>query len=152
MTCSWLHARSRQGIHVNTFVWPVRVYYEDTDSGGIVYHANYLKYMERARTEWLRALGFDQSRLKQELGMIFVVHSLQIDYEKPAQIDDKLEVVTQVAAQRRASLLFHQFIQRDGPEPLVLVRSDVKVACLDSQTLRPRAIPDQIRTELTDVG
>lgn len=137
---------------MNAFVWPIRVYYEDTDSGGIVYHANYLKYMERARTEWLRALGFDQSRLKQELGLIFVVRSLQIEYEKPAQIDDKLEVVTQVAAQRRASLLFHQLIQRIGTETAVLIRSEVKVACLDSQTLKPRAIPDQIRMELTDVG
>jgi len=137
---------------VNAFVWPIRVYYEDTDSGGIVYHANYLKYMERARTEWLRARGFDQGRLKQELGVIFVVRSLQIEYEKPAQIDDKLQVVTQVAAQRRASLLFHQLIQREDPEPVVLIRSEVKVACLDSRTLKPRAIPDQIRMELTDVG
>jgi acyl-CoA thioester hydrolase len=137
---------------VNTFVWPVRVYYEDTDSGGIVYHANYLKFMERARTEWLRTLGFDQSRLKQELGMIFVVRSIQIEYEKPAQFDDSLEVVTQVAAQRRASLLFHQLIQRVGSEPAVLIRSEVKVACLDSQTLKPRPIPDQVRMELTDVG
>ena len=137
---------------MNAFVWPIRVYYEDTDSGGIVYHANYLKYMERARTEWLRARGFDQGRLKQELGGIFVVRSLQIEYEKPAQIDDKLQVVTQVAAQRRASLLFHQLIQREDPEPVVLIRSEVKVACLDSRTLKPRAIPDQIRMELTDVG
>lgn len=137
---------------MNAFVWPIRVYYEDTESGGIVYHANYLKYMERARTEWLRARGFDQGRLKQELGVIFVVRSLQIEYEKPAQIDDKLQVVTQVAAQRRASLLFHQLIQREDPEPVVLIRSEVKVACLDSRTLKPRAIPDQIRMELTDVG
>ena len=137
---------------MNAFVWPIRVYYEDTDSGGIVYHANYLKYMERARTEWLRARGFDQGRLKQELGVIFVVRSLQIEYEKPAQIDDKLQVVTQVAAQRRASLLFHQLIQREDPDPVVLIRSEVKVACLDSRTLKPRAIPDQIRMELTDVG
>ena len=110
---------------MNAFVWPIRVYYEDTDSGGIVYHANYLKYMERARTEWLRARGFDQGRLKQELGVIFVVRSLQIEYEKPAQIDDKLQVVTQVAAQRRASLLFHQLIQREDPEPVVLIRSEI---------------------------
>ena len=137
---------------MNTFVWPVRVYYEDTDSGGIVYHANYLKFMERARTEWLRALGFDQSRLKQELGMIFVVRSIQIEYEKPAQFDDSLEVVTHVAAQRRASMLFHQLIQRVGSEPTVLIRSEVKVACLDSRTLKPRPIPDQVRMELTDVG
>src|SRR5690554_3080398 len=135
-----------------SFKWHARVYYEDTDAGGIVYHANYLKYMERARTEWLRARGFDQGRLKQELGVIFVVRSLQIEYEKPAQIDDKLQVVTQVAAQRRASLLFHQLIQREDPEPVVLIRSEVKVACLDSRTLKPRAIPDQIRMELTDVG
>lgn len=137
---------------MNSFVWPVRVYYEDTDLGGIVYHANYLKFMERGRTEWLRALGFDQSRLKSELNMIFVVRSLQVDYEKPALFDDELEIVTRVAAQRRASLVFHQTIQRAGPEPVVLIEAQVKVACLDSETLRPRPIPDQIRLELTNVG
>lgn len=137
---------------MNTFVWPVRVYYEDTDLGGIVYHANYLKFMERGRTEWLRALGFDQSRLKSELNMIFVVRSLQVDYEKPALFDDKLEIVTRVAAQRRASLVFHQTIQRAEPERVVLIEAQVKVACLDSETLKPRPIPDQIRLELTNVG
>lgn len=137
---------------MNTFVWPVRVYYEDTDLGGIVYHANYLKFMERGRTEWLRALGFDQSRLKHELNMIFVVRSLQVDYEKPALFDDKLEIATRVAAHRRASLVFHQTIQRIEPEPVVLIEAQVKVACLDSETLRPRAIPDQIKLELTNVG
>lgn len=137
---------------MNTFVWPVRVYYEDTDLGGIVYHANYLKFMERGRTEWLRALGFDQSRLKQELGMIFVVRSVQIEYEKPALFDDKLEIVTRVAAHRRASLVFHQIVRRVEPESITLIDAQVKVACLDSETLRPRAIPDQIRLELTNVG
>lgn len=137
---------------MNTFVWPVRVYYEDTDLGGIVYHANYLKFMERGRTEWLRALGFDQSRLKLELGMIFVVRSVQIEYEKPAQFDDKLEIVTRVTAHRRASLVFDQSIHRTEPESAILTKAQVKVACLDSETLKPRAIPDQIRLELTHVG
>lgn len=137
---------------MSTFIWPVRVYYEDTDLGGIVYHANYLKFMERGRTEWLRALGFDQSRLKLELGMIFVVRSMQIEYERPAQFDDKLEIVTRVAAHRRASLVFDQSIRRAEPESVVLTTAQVKVACLDSETLKPRAIPDQIRLELTHVG
>lgn len=137
---------------MNVFVWPVRVYYEDTDSGGIVYHANYLKFMERGRTEWLRALGFDQSRLKQELGILFVVRSLRIDYAKPAQFDDKLEIVTRVMARRGASLLFHQAVRRVEPEPALLAEGEVKVACLDAHTLRPRPLPDLIATEIEDVG
>jgi acyl-CoA thioester hydrolase len=137
---------------VNVFVLPVRVYYEDTDAGGIVYHANYLRFMERARTEWLRSLGFDQSRLKRELGMIFVVRSIQIEYKKPAQFDDTLEIVTHVMASRGASLVFHQAIRRIEPEPTLLAEAQVKIACLDADTLRPRPIPALIRTEIEDVG
>jgi acyl-CoA thioester hydrolase len=137
---------------VNVFVWPVRVYYEDTDSGGIVYHANYLKFMERGRTEWLRSLGFDQSRLNKELGIIFVVRSIEIEYEKPAQFDDTLEIATRVMACRGASLLFHQAVRRIEPEPASLAEAQVKVACLDAHALRPRPIPDPIRTEIKDVG
>lgn len=133
-------------------IWPIRVYYEDTDSGGIVYHANYLKFMERARTEWLRSLGFDQRRLKRELGMIFVVRSIQIEYEKPAQFDDKLEIATHVMACRGASLVFHQAIRRVEPEPASLAQAQVKVACLDARTFRPRPIPDPMRMEIKDVG
>lgn len=137
---------------MSAFVLPVRVYYEDTDAGGIVYHANYLRFMERGRTEWLRTLGFDQSRLKRELGLIFVVRSLQINYQKPAQFDDALEIVTQVMACRGASLVFHQTVRRIEPEPASLAEAEVKIACLDADTLRPRPVPSTIRTEIKDVG
>lgn len=137
---------------MSAFIWPIRVYYEDTDSGGIVYHANYLKFMERGRTEWLRALGFDQSRLTRELGIIFVVRSLEIEYYKPALYDDRLEIATHIVASRGASLRFHQAVRRSEPTPELLADGDVKVACLDAQTLKPRPIPDAIRTEIVDVG
>jgi acyl-CoA thioester hydrolase len=137
---------------VDAFVWPVRVYYEDTDSGGLVYHANYLKFMERARTEWLRSLGFDQSRLQAELGVVFAVRSVGIDYLRPARYDDALEVLTRVTACRGASLTFAQSVRRINSQPELLIEASVKVACLNAGTLRPFPIPDDIRTEIKDVG
>ncbi len=141
-------------IPVSEFRWPIRVYYEDTDAGGIVYHANYLRFMERARTEWLRALGFEQDRLLQELRVLFVVRSLEADYLKPALFNDSLEVITTVPQVRRASLLFRQEIVRNTAtgESTTLLRAKVKVACLAADTLRPVAIPDAIRMEMNDVG
>lgn len=133
--------------------WPVRVYYEDTDSGGIVYHANYLKFMERARTEWLRELGFEQDQLRQELRVLFAVRSLEVDYLKPALFNDQLEVVTEVARPRHASLLFNQDVVRlsaTGVE--TLVRARVKVACIGADDKRPVALPDAIKLEMKDVG
>jgi len=137
---------------VDAFVWPVRVYYEDTDAGGLVYHANYLKFMERARTEWLRSLGFEQNALIRELAVMFAVRAMQIDFLKPAHFDDALEIVTRVDACRGASLLFAQSVVRSGREPELLCRAQVKVACLDARTLRPRPIPDKIKLEISDVG
>lgn len=139
---------------MSEFRWPIRVYYEDTDAGGIVYHANYLRFMERARTEWLRALGFEQDRLLQELRVLFVVRSLEADYLKPALFNDSLEVITTVPQVRRASLLFRQEIVRNTAtgESTTLLRAKVKVACLAADTLRPVAIPDAIRMEMNDVG
>jgi len=137
---------------VDTFTWPVRVYYEDTDSGGLVYHANYLKFMERARTEWLRRLGFEQRRLHEELGVIFTVRSLDIDYRKPAHFDDALRVSARVTEQRGASLVFEQAIAREQALEDTLVRATVKVACVDAATLKPRAIPETIKTEIANVG
>ncbi len=126
------------------FIWPVRVYYEDTDSGGVVYHANYLRFMERARTEWLRALGFEQDRLAGEEGIIFAVRSLSIDYRAPARFNDALEVRSSLRELRRASMLFHQRIVRaDGPER-ELCSATVSIACVSTAAMRPAAIPPVI--------
>jgi acyl-CoA thioester hydrolase len=128
------------------FSWPVRVYYEDTDTGGVVYYANYLKFMERARTEWLRDLGFEQDDLIKNEQMIFAVRSVQMDYLKPALFNQALEVTASIATAGKASVVFEQEIIRNNQEgqPEVLARGKVKLACLNSETLRPRQIPDPI--------
>lgn len=127
------------------FRWPVRVYWEDTDAGGIVYHASYLRFMERARTEWLRAAGFEQQRLRDEQGIQFTVTRLAIEYRSPGRYDDRLQVGVRLARARRASLDLEQTVQReDGP---LLASAAVRVACLDAASLRPRALPPHLRSE-----
>ena len=135
------------------FVWPVRVYYEDTDTGGIVYHANYLKFLERARTEWLRRIGVEQSVLKQELGIMFAVHSLEIAFRKPARFDDLLEVETRLGGHKNVSLVFdQQVVRRNGEQqPDTLCSAAVTCVCLDRDSMRPRAIPHRIIAELSNV-
>lgn len=123
------------------FRLPVRVYYEDTDAGGVVYYANYLKYFERARTERLRALGFDQGVLVREWNFLFVVRSIEVQYEQPARLDDLLEVSAPVELPGRASLTFGQAIERGGE---VLCRGRVRIASLDATTFRPRPMPTEI--------
>jgi acyl-CoA thioester hydrolase len=121
------------------FSWPVRVYWEDTDAGGVVYHASYLRFLERARTEWLRALGVDQFALKQCSGLAFMVRDMQIDFLRPALLDDELSVTVGVMQRRAASILFTQAVVRaDGT---CLVRARVRVACVDIRHMRPAQIP-----------
>ncbi|KFI24003.1 tol-pal system-associated acyl-CoA thioesterase [Nitrosococcus oceani] len=132
---------------MNKFVWPVRVYYEDTDSGGVVYYANYLKFMERARTEWLRSLGFEQDVLLNEQGLLFVVRSLQIDYLRPGRFNDWLKVHSHLLERGRASLAFAQTVRRG--EQTLLCQAEVKVVCLNAQTFRPCPIPKLILAEIT---
>lgn len=134
------------------FRWPVRVYYEDTDSGGVVYYANYLKFMERARTEWLRSRGFEQDDLRAREGVIFAVRSVHIDYLKPAHFNDQLQVVSALKQCRRASLEFYQRVERLPAETGnkgTLCEAVVKIACIDSRTFRPRSLPDAIVMEMT---
>ncbi|MCS6944768.1 MAG: tol-pal system-associated acyl-CoA thioesterase [Sutterellaceae bacterium] len=119
-------------------LWPVRVYYEDTDAGGIVYYANYLRFFERGRTEWLRARGVESSRLAHELGVKFVVTAMQVQYRRPARLDDALTIATRVGAWGRASLTFEQRALR-GDE--LLVAAQVQAACVDVRTLSPRRLP-----------
>jgi acyl-CoA thioester hydrolase len=130
---------------VTTFSWPVRVYYEDTDVGGVVYYANYLRFFERARTEWLRAIGFEQRQLKAESGIVFAVRSVQIDYLRPAVLDDALQVEAAVSELGRASMHFRQRLLRDDE---VLSTALVKVVSLDGETFRPVAIPAPIRERI----
>ncbi|MCS0633064.1 tol-pal system-associated acyl-CoA thioesterase [Telluria mixta] len=123
----------------SVFTWTVRVYYEDTDAGGIVYYANYLKFFERARTEWLRALGIDQQALRDQAGAIFVVSNASIDYVASARLDDEVKVTLKVEKLGRASV---QFAQQAWRGDTLLSSADVKVACVDAVTMRPRTLPD----------
>jgi acyl-CoA thioester hydrolase len=121
------------------FTTTVRIYYEDTDAGGIVYYANYLKFFERARTEWLRALGIHQQRLLEEEGAAFVVRSASVDYLAAARLDDELSLRLQVGKLGRASVQFDQQAWRGDT---LLVTAQVKVGCVDAASMRPRAVPD----------
>ena len=123
----------------SAFDWTVRVYYEDTDAGGIVFYANYLKFFERARTEWLRAAGVGQQELLDADGAAFVVKSASLDYHAPARLDDVLTIRTTVEKLGRASV---QFAQQAWKGDLLLTSAHVKVGCVDTATMRPRSLPD----------
>lgn len=122
----------------SVFTWTVRVYYEDTDAGGIVYYANYLKFFERARTEWLRSLGLDQQTLRDEESAIFVVRSAAIDYLAPARLDDEVTLTLRVEKLGRVSV---QFVQQAWRGETLLSTANVKVCCVDAQTMRPCSLP-----------
>lgn len=144
------------------FLWPVRVYYEDTDSGGVVYYANYLKYMERARTEWLRNFGIEQDELLSQHGIIFAVHAVTLNFMKPGHFNELLYVSAQISRQGRASMTFNQEVVRLVPgvsgegqddkvlkeNKTVLCAGHVKIACLDAASMRPRHIPDHVLMEI----
>jgi len=121
---------------------PIRIYYEDTDAGGVVYHARYLHFFERARTEYLRSIGFTQQVLLREQQIAFVVKSLVIDYKFPAKLDDWLFVETEIVAIKGATILFKQYLKRDTD---VLSMADVKVACVDLNKMKPVAIPEELK-------
>ncbi|GAB6068548.1 tol-pal system-associated acyl-CoA thioesterase [Methylothermus subterraneus] len=127
------------------FRWPVRVYYEDTDAGGVVYHANYLKFFERARTEFLRTLGFEQDELKTQEGVIFAVKSLRAEYLRPAYFNDLLTITCTVTAWKPASLEFSQTVLKDSQ---TLCAGWVRVACLNALTLRPCPMPEALKRAL----
>ena len=123
----------------SVFTWSVRVYYEDTDAGGIVYYANYLKFFERARTEWLRSLGIHQQDLLGTEGVAFVVRSASVEYLGAARLDDQLNLRLSIEKLGRASV---QFAQQAWRGDILLASASVKVGCVDAATLRPRSIPD----------
>ncbi len=126
------------------FSLPVRVYYEDTDAGGVVYYANYLKFCERARTDWLRAIGLEQGRLAADQNIIFVVRSVKADYLQPAVLDDLLDVVTTLGKLGHASLVFDQKIQRGGQ---TLFEALITIACIDRASKRATPIPPSVRAQ-----
>jgi acyl-CoA thioester hydrolase len=139
---------------VTEFSWRTRVYWEDTDGGGVVYYANYLKFMERARTEWLRTRGFSQAELNEEHGFVFAVAEVHVNYRKPARLDDELLVTCVPVPEGRASMRFKQTITRavsskeasnEQGNALVLADGEVRVVCVDAKSFRPRGLPDFVR-------
>jgi acyl-CoA thioester hydrolase len=133
------------------FTWNVRVYYEDTDTGGVVFYANYLKFFERARTEWLRAAGIGQQQLTESHHAMFVVRSTAVDYHAPAKLDDELKLSVIVERLGRASVQFIQEAWRmEGGERRLLASGRIKVGCVDSRTFRPSPIPDQVYERIRD--
>lgn len=131
---------------MTVFHWPVRVYYEDTDAGGVVFHANYLKFCERARTEMLRQFGFEQDQMYTEKNIIFAVKSAQIDYLKPARFNEYLDINVAITHVKKASLYFTHIISLDG---VVLCKAYVQIVCLQADTLTLKKIPDFILHKLT---
>ena len=132
-------------MQTGAFRWPVRVYYEDTDAAGVVYYANYLKFLERARTEWLRAAGFEQTALRDEHDIVFVVRALAIEYAVPARFNDELEVGVAVNAIRGSVLELAQTVRRGGE---TLVTASVKIACINTRSFKPVRIPKLILEKL----
>ena len=128
------------------FNWPVRVYYEDTDAGGVVFYANYLKFYERARTEMLRAMGFEQDELISHEAVIFVVRPVQVDYLKPARFNEMLNVTASLSKVKSASLTFAQTITRNDE---LLNTASIRIGCLDSDSLRPKLIPDALKQAIS---
>ena len=126
-----------------SFAWPVRVYFEDTDTGGVVFHANYLNFLERARTEWLRARGVSQRALAAERGLLFAIADLEIRFLVPARLDDELLVTCELARKGGASMEFRQQIIRNG-DNAVLADARVRAACLDAASFRPQPLPEDL--------
>ncbi|CAL1241863.1 tol-pal system-associated acyl-CoA thioesterase [Candidatus Methylocalor cossyra] len=124
------------------FRWPVRVYYEDTDAGGVVYHANYLRFLERARTERLRALGFDLDELRREHGVLFVVRALELEFLKPARFNDALLVTAEFGEVRAARLELAQAVTRGEDE--TLCRARVQLVCVAADRFRPAPLPEPL--------
>lgn len=134
---------------MKNFKWPIRVYYEDTDAGGVVYYANYLKFFERARTEALRTLGFEQDQVRQQDGVLFAVRSINVDYILPARFNETLQVSADLVELKRASLIFSQQIFR-APGDILLCQATVRIACLDELELRPHSIPPSMYQRIKD--
>lgn len=132
---------------MSAFVWQARVYWEDTDAGGVVYYANYLRFLERARTEWLRARGWSQAQLQAEAGVVFTVVSLQANYRRAARLDDLLSISCEVRADGGASVWFGQTVRRGAPDGELLLDAEVRVACVSVDGFKPRRLPPELLKE-----
>ena len=139
---------NKEKIHEHRFEIKTRIYWEDTDAGGVVYYANYLKFMERCRTDWLRFLGVDQSLLRSQRQLQFAVVNVEVDFLRPAILNDEILVTAELVRLSGATILFKQTIRRDDVQ---LIDATTRVACLDSSTLKPRAIPKDLFTEWRNV-
>jgi len=126
------------------FSWPVRVYFQDTDAGGVVYHANYVNFMERARTEWLRSFGYSNAGMMKELGVMFVVRSLTVDYLKPATLDDFLTLTAQIKDLGRSRVTLLQTVSRDDE---LLTKGEVHLVCVGADTFKPVSVPEMLRKQ-----
>jgi len=145
-TCAGINSRPvEKAREESSFTWPLRVYFEDTDAGGIVYYANFLRFFERCRTEWLRALGVEQVQLAQRSQLQFVVVQAAVDYRRPARLDDQLVITARIGERGRAYLVFEQEARR-GSE--LLARARVKVACVDTRRLLPARLPVELEAAL----
>jgi acyl-CoA thioester hydrolase len=140
---SSLTAEQWAGVHL----WPIRVYYEDTDAAGVVYHSNYLKYMERARTEWLRSAGFSQPVLAKDLGVVFVVSSMSVNFKAPAKFDDQLAVKSQIQESSGTRFQFGQTIINSDDK--LICSAEINIVCVDASTFKPKRIPELIRAKLS---
>ncbi|WP_297921395.1 tol-pal system-associated acyl-CoA thioesterase [Metallibacterium sp.] len=130
------------------FSWRIRVYWEDTDAGGVVYHASYLRFLERVRTEWLRAQGLEQTRVRAEQGVVFVVYGMNLRFRRPAVLDDEIDATLRVVARKVAALEFAQTLVRVA-DAVTLVEATVRVACVSATDFRPVPIPRNLLTEPT---
>jgi len=126
------------------FSWPIRVYYEDTDAQGVVYYANYFKFMERARTEWIRSLGIEQDVMLSEQRRMFVVVDTQAEFRSPAKFNDQLLVTASLRSQARASFVIGQEVYRDSLDGVLLCRGDIRAAFIDADSMRPAKLPDTL--------
>ena len=137
---------------MSTFSWRVRVYWEDTDGGGGVYYANYLKFLERARTEWLRSCGLSQQALAQDPGIIFPVVNVSIQYRRPARLDDELLISCAARREGTTAIRFAQRISRQqserSPDPQMLAEAEVQCVCVDAGTFRPKRLPSFLMNAL----
>jgi acyl-CoA thioester hydrolase len=129
---------------MNEFIWPIRIYYEDTDAAGVVYHANYLNFFDRARCEMLEAAGLDLNRLRSQYQLLFVVHSATINYHLPARLSDQLTSYSKIVRLKKFSFAFEQRLQR---EQIRLCSATIQIACVDSEQFRPRPLPAEFITQ-----
>ena len=136
----------------NAFTIPVRIYYEDTDAGGVVYYSNYLKFLERCRTEWLRAMGHEQANLMRDPGIAFVVRSVSLEYLKPARLDELLSVSLEVEKITRSQIFFRQHIRRANPDAKAgwdeLINGQIQIVCVNAALMKITSIPPLLRTQL----